>query len=568
MAPRTALRQLRQLRNHYGVTAEAGKRALLAQLQGVRIVAWRDLQALHEDLLFICAFPGARATRTLARRLLADTAARLQRLPRLQQARTDDSGMAGSVTRHVFPYPLARWLSGVAPADVEVDWRNLDDPACLDAVVGLRSGDAEREGFESGEFATRDWIRLARPATAPTDLAWLIADGATTGGARWRESAWDGAEVPLAWALRDSRWSATHNTVATPLVCRTGMRRPSGDAAAQIARPLPGIERLSRPRARRVIAVARAALAARCREVNAMTYPNVDEVWWCDLGEGAALAVIGIAPDHRLTLETNTGYLLFANGVPIGYGGVTPLFRQANTGINIFDPYRGSEAAFLWMQMLRAFCTLYGCERFIINAYQFGAGNAEAIQSGAFWFYYRLGFRPGSATTRALAAREAARMAADRRYRTDTKTLRALATGDLYLDLPGFTPADHFDEALLPQVGALAARQRAGQAVGSHAAALQRVAQSVARDLGIRDLGHWSAAERRGFHLLAPVIAGLSDLGAWPAAERAALATMMRAKGGAQERDFALAATNVSRAFQGIAKAARTGDAGAAVKRP
>jgi hypothetical protein len=141
--------------------------------------------------------------------------------------------------------------------------------------------------------------------------------------------------------------------------------------------------------------------------------------------------------------------------LPIGYGGVTPLFRQANTGINIFDPFRGAEAAYLWTQMLRAFHTLYGSRRFVINAYQFGAGNAEAIQSGAFWFYYRLGFRPAQMRVRTLAAREAARMASDRRYRSDVRTLKALATGDLYLDLPGFDPDDFFDDSVVAARGRL-----------------------------------------------------------------------------------------------------------------
>ena len=243
---------------------------------------------------------------------------------------------------------------------------------------------------------------------------------------------WDDAEVPLEWQLRDSRWSATHNRLAgraDPVIARTcGDRRWTSSRTSR-ARWNPSSA--CPARAQRVAAAARAALAARCREVNAMTYPNLDEIYWCDLGEGVALAVIGIARDQRLTLETNTGYLLFANGVPIGYGGVTPLFRQANTGINIFDPFRGGEAAYLWTQMLRAFHTLYGSRRFVINAYQFGAGNAEAIQSGAFWFYYRLGFRPAHAKTRKLAAREATRMASDRRYRSDVRTLKSLATGDL-----------------------------------------------------------------------------------------------------------------------------------------
>jgi hypothetical protein len=254
-----------------------------------------------------------------------------------------------------------------------------------------------------------------------------------------------------------------------------------------------------------------------------------------------------------LTLETNTGYLLFANGVPIGYGGVTPLFRQANTGINIFDPFRGGEAAFLWTQMLRAFHTLYGSRRFVINAYQFGAGNAEAIQSGAFWFYYRLGFRPAHAKTRTLAAREAARMASDRRYRCDVRTLRALATGDLHLDLPGFDPDDYFDEALLPQVGACAARQLAKVGVWSRSGAQRRLADDVAAELGIGDSGQWPAPERRGFEFLAPVVAGLGTLRGWSTEEREALAAMMRAKGSPRERDFAHAARDAPRFHRELA---------------
>ncbi len=57
---------------------------------------------------------------------------------------------------------------------------------------------------------------------------------------------------------------------------------------------------------------------------------------------------------------------------------------------------------------------VFGCERFIVNPYQFGAGNAEAIRSGAFWFYYRLGFRPVDGAIAARAAREFARLSGRR----------------------------------------------------------------------------------------------------------------------------------------------------------
>jgi len=100
------------------------------------------------------------------------------------------------------------------------------------------------------------------------------------------------------------------------------------------------------------------------------------------------------------------GYLILSNGVPIGYGGSSVLFKQVNTGINIFDEFRGSEAAFIWTQVMRAYHSLTACTRFVANPYQFGGDNSEALRSGAFWFYYRLGYRPVFAEVRKLAQKE------------------------------------------------------------------------------------------------------------------------------------------------------------------
>ena len=548
------LARLRAVRGTFGADAEREKLRLLAALGALRLSTWPQVRALHEDLLFLRAFPGSAAVRRRAVRMLRGIGARVRTLPRAQRDRADDSGIAGSTTRHVYPLAVARWLAREAPGDAEVDWRNLDDPACLDPVVSALATGAEGEAFDGGDFATREWIALARRAGARSDLQWLTESAAAT-PARLRQAAqaWDAADVPIAWQLRDSRWSVTHNALpAVATAYRASLRRPGTETVARIGEPLPAVERLPRARARAVAAAARAALAARCREVNAMTYPNLDEIWWCDLAEGAALAVIGIAPERRLTLETNTGYLLFVNGVPVGYGGVTPLFRQANTGINIFDPFRGGEAAFLWTQMLRAFRTLYGSGRFIVNPYQFGAGNAEAIASGAFWFYYRSGFRPALAATRRLAAREAQRMAADRTYRSDAQTLKALAAGDLILDLPGYDPDDHFDEALLPRAGALAARMQASVPAWSREQAARRLAARVAADLAIDDLARWTPAERRGLAFLAPVVAGIADLRDWDDADRHATVALLRAKGAPQERGFALKSLRAPRFFQAL----------------
>ena len=526
----TILAKLRALRNAFSAEAERAQRALLRDVEGLRLRRWAQLSQLHEDLLFIAAFPASLATRRRARALLRTMARRMEDLPRAERDLADDSGIAGSITRHVYPFPIARALATAETADVA--WRELEDEGALDDVIRPLLAPAAQEAFDSGEYGTREFAQLARPRDT-TDLRWLTHQPRVS-------DAWDAAEITVAWRMEDSPRSVTRNVLrnVTP-VARTAMRRPDADVTGTVETPLPGVELLRRADARRVVDCARAALAARCREVNAMTYPNLEEVWWCDLGCGVALAVIGIAPAHRLTLETNTGYLLLANGVPIGYGGVTPLFRQANTGINVFDPFRGGEAAYLWMQILRAFTTLYGSTRYVINAYQFGAGNAEAIKSGAFWFYYRLGFRPADPATATRASREAARIASDRRYRSDPRTLRLLASCDLHLDLSGYDARDFFDESLIAKGGARAARQLAAN----------RHAGQELRPAGFE---HWSASERRGFDALAPIFSGL-DIGNDD--ERSALVAMLRAKALPQERTYALRSLRARGAFRALAAA-------------
>ena len=94
------------------------------------------------------------------------------------------------------------------------------------------------------------------------------------------------------------------------------------------------------------------------------------------------------------------------------------MFRQVNTGINIFDEYRGSEASYLWVQVMRVYHALAGCTRFIANPYQFGGGNSEALKSGAFWFYRRLGFGASNPAVEKLAKSEEVRMRNEPGYRS------------------------------------------------------------------------------------------------------------------------------------------------------
>jgi hypothetical protein len=555
------LRHLRSIRHHYTWDATAAKRAILGAIAHANPRSLDLLVQLHEDLLFLRAFPDDAGIHALAGDGLRRIAVLLRRLPAARRAPADDSGMDGTTSRHTFEHPIARWLARKFPHDVEIDWKHVDDSARLDALIHPVVQHAELDAFESDELPTATWIANARGDACPSDLQWILdaGDAISRRTSRAFAAAYDSAEVPVAWNLDGSWASATLNQIAlAPPVFRDGMRAAPAHPVRHIASPLPAIALLPRRQAVELIDVARAALAARCREVYAISYANPAEVWLAGLGEGASLAIIGAAAESRLSLESNYGYLLLSNGVPIGYGGVTPLFHQANTGINVFDPFRRGEAALLWAQMLRAFATLFGVRRFVVNAYQFGEGNAEAIHSGAFWFYYRLGFRPVVAGTRRLAAKEFSRIRRKHAYRSPAATLRALATCDLHLTLPGFPRGAFFDERWLVRTGVRATRLIAREDASTREASVARIAARVAAELGARPAS-WPVAERTAFARLAPVVALLPGVARWGRADREALVEILRAKGRAQERDFVLLAQSHPRFYQALIALVRTG---------
>ena len=72
--------------------------------------------------------------------------------------------------------------------------------------------------------------------------------------------------------------------------------------------------------------------------------------------------------------------------------------------------------------------------------YQLGHKNEEAIESGAFWFYRKLGFCPGRADLLKLVEREEKRIANDPKYKTPARTLRRLSEGHAFYELPGSQP--------------------------------------------------------------------------------------------------------------------------------
>jgi len=242
-------------------------------------------------------------------------------------------------------------------------------------------------------------------------------------------------------------------------------------------------------------------------------------------------------PERRLLLEAFYGLLTLKNGIPIGYVGMGALFGSAEIAYNVFDTWRGSEAAKGYSAVLSAAATLFGADAFLMTPYQLGDDNEEGIESGAWWFYRKLGFRPRDPAALRLMRRETARIRRNRRYRSSAATLRRLAKHPMFLwagrerdDIMGILPLENVGLAVMKYIA-----RRFGS---DREEATLVCAREAATRLGVRWPLRWNAAERMWWDRWAPLVMCLPGVERWSPADRRALVDVIRAKGGQCEGDY------------------------------
>ncbi len=180
----------------------------------------------------------------------------------------------------------------------------------------------------------------------------------------------------------------------------------------------------------------------RYRELHGFTYGDPAHVLHADLGRGIEVFVNGVPPEHRLPLRAYHSGMYFKNGVPIGYIETLSFFERIEVGFNLYYTFREGETAWLYARLLRVFRQMLGVSSFAVDPYQLGYHNAEAIESGAFWFYRKLGFRPADPRVAKILEAEEVKLRADPAYRTPARTLERLAAGWMIYDLPGTRQGD------------------------------------------------------------------------------------------------------------------------------
>jgi hypothetical protein len=169
-----------------------------------------------------------------------------------------------------------------------------------------------------------------------------------------------------------------------------------------------------------------------------------------------------------------------------------------------------------------------------VYPYQLGHDNEEAIESGAFWFYRKLGFRPGRADLQKLAEREEQKIAADKHYRTPARTLKRLAAGHVFYELPGSEVGawDRFSTRNIGlRVNRRMARDFGGDAVRMREHSRRALEKILFPKSGGISSSSWTPLEKAAFDNFALVLADATGLRAWTREEKKDLVRIIRAKG-------------------------------------
>src|SRR4030095_3198988 len=107
----------------------------------------------------------------------------------------------------------------------------------------------------------------------------------------------------------------------------------------------------------------------------------------------------------------------------------------------------------------------------------------EEIESGAFWFYRKLGFRPTRRDLLRMAENEAKKIASKRSYRTPARKLRELAGGPMIFELEASIVGD-WDRFSVRTVGLKVQEQMASRYQGDQARMRKRTMRIVCDKLG------------------------------------------------------------------------------------
>ncbi len=473
---RNQVNALQNCLNSFDPKSNATRYTCLNNLSSLPFTIGQDFIHYFEALLFVLAYPADEAQRTLAEREMQRISSFLKSSVKDQHPALISSGLPFTQTKTRFSHDMVRWLLVHPHCKTTLD--DFVNPShTLNDVLRLTLPSIElpetTAGLENTELM--DALHI-RPSNR---LQFIINELARFDELPYvKDHLYDGLQTVVSITPTAKVLSKGFNRlqVAETYIHKDLLRKI--DFSAILNAAVPGPIYLDIAVKEAAVRVVKNTMLLTGRETDPCTYMDETSFRLYQLDRGISIGIYGMIPSRQMPLESYVGYTAFKNGYPVAYGGAWIFGERANFGINIFKPYRNGESAFVMAQLLRLYRHVFDIRYFEVEAYQFGLDNPEGIASGAFWFYYRFGFRPLDKQLKAIALKEEQKIKARKGYRTSEKVLVALTGSNIGLALGRKIPPNVQDIAI-----------RVTKMIGQHYEGNRLMAENECRKKFLRETG-------------------------------------------------------------------------------
>lgn len=420
--------KLFSIRNRYGEKNSSQKLNLLNELAREKITGKKALQLYHDTLLFLTAYPDNRSIYQLAGRSLQQLQLHIQSKESIKE-RLFNSGITHTRLCAAFSFEIVKWLRNKYSKDIRFSSFEADDGQ-IQSILSVVMRRVESEILLDTSSAWRLWLKQSLKKGEDMLDRLIAVFNQTDLRPGVRDELWTaiGINVEINFSTHDCLPdSLITSHYHRSLIKKNFKKQKTGGKPIRVD--------LDEQEAEQIIKCGRMVLVRHLREIDPITFTAGRFVSYYQLSRGLSVALMGMAPERRSPIDSYMGYVVFKNGLPIGYAGSWILFDSGRIGLNIFPAYRGGEAQYIFEQVLKLHSQVYHLNRFSVDPYQIGKENSDGIQSGAFWIYYHAGFRPVREEQQQLAAAEALKIKSIKGYRSPAATLKKLADSRLEMVL-------------------------------------------------------------------------------------------------------------------------------------
>lgn len=425
---------LHKLRSQLGKSGEedlAQIEQLMLQLSKKKLVINQSLFNYHETLLFICAYPPHEQQQRIAEKELLRITSCLRNAPRKALASLANTGLPYTQMVSSYSHDCISWLNDHPQCRLELMDQSENT---LNEILSHTLPTLERSNTTAG-FNNQELLEVLGVTKSRRFNFYLDQLNTLDELPSIKDYFFDKLGLEIKITPKSKAFSRTYNRIPIgSIFCHQDWKKHF-DILRLLNRKLPRPKTITPQQTHGVILSIKNTMTLNNRETDPVTYLDSKSLRVYELERGLSVVLYGMTPSRQLPMESYVGFTLFKNGFPTAYGGSWIFGERANFGINIFEAFRGGESGYVMCQLLRVFRMVFRVSYFEIEPYQFGLDNPDGITSGAFWFYYKYGFRPIDKTLERLAAQEREKIKARKSHKTSKSVLIRFTESNMALNL-------------------------------------------------------------------------------------------------------------------------------------